>query len=175
MNTELIQSSSSMGSLDPNAALALDLKSFSLTHILYNPSHPKYLSIPLTLLSLSPIFLFVSYFTLLVFNRQLTVLFLAAGSLINEVLSWVLKRVLKGQRPYFGHEHIGHGYGMPSSHSQAAGYLAAWGIAYALTQDKRMSMGTAPRMSGAETIRKARTGVYLVGLVVWSLLTAYSR
>ena len=69
---------STMGALDPTSAIPLpQLKSFGLTHILYDPSHP--LSIPLSLLSLSPIFLFVSYFTLLVFDRRLTVLLLATG------------------------------------------------------------------------------------------------
>ena len=72
------------------------LKAFTLTHILYDPLSPPYLSIPLTLLSLSPIFLFVSYFTLLVVNRQLTILLLGVGSIGNEALSWALKRVLKG-------------------------------------------------------------------------------
>ena len=85
-----------MTSLSPAAALPA-LRSFALTHILYDPTAPKYLSIPLTLLSLSPIFLFVSYFTLLVFTRRLTVLFLGLGSIGNEGLSWGLKRVWKGE------------------------------------------------------------------------------
>ncbi|KAL0252920.1 hypothetical protein I308_102313 [Cryptococcus tetragattii IND107] len=122
------------------------LKSFSLTHILYDPSHP--LSIPLTLLSLSPIFLFVSYFTLLIFTRQISIALLASGQLANEVLSWVLKRLFKGERPYIGHSEVGAGYGMPSSHSQAAGFLVAWGIG---------------------------TRVYVFGLLLWSVGVSYSR
>lgn len=158
------------------------LKSFGLTHILYDPSHPKYLSLPLTLLSLSPIFLFVSYFTLVIFDRRITVLNLALGSIANEVLSFGLKRIWKGDRPYVGMGVIGDGYGMPSSHSQAAGFLVAWGIGYALTMEKRRSAalvipGTAVsgRSQGAVVVGQIRTGVYVLGLVLWSLLTAYSR
>ncbi|WVQ97200.1 hypothetical protein IAU59_004310 [Kwoniella sp. CBS 9459] len=167
-----------MTSLDPTKALPPlpPLKSFSLTHIVYDPTHP--LSIPLTLLSLSPIFLFVSYFTLLIFNRNITILFLAAGQLANEVLSWVLKRLLKGDRPYIGHGEVGTGYGMPSSHSQAAGFLVAWGVGYALTLAKRGGSG-AGRAAGAGArlamIRKVRNGIYLFGLLVWSVGVSYSR
>ncbi|OWZ62998.1 hypothetical protein AYX15_04920 [Cryptococcus neoformans] len=146
------------------------LKSFSLTHILYDPSHP--LSIPLTLLSLSPIFLFVSYFTLLIFTRRISIAFLASGQLANEVLSWVLKRIFKGERPYIGHGEVGTGYGMPSSHSQAAGFLAAWGIGYALTHEDRNEQVRSVR---AEKVRKWRTRVYVFALLLWSVGVSYSR
>ncbi|WRT65926.1 uncharacterized protein IL334_002877 [Kwoniella shivajii] len=163
-----------MTSLDPNSALSPlpPLKSFSLTHILYDPTHP--LSIPLTLLSLSPIFLFVSYFTLLIFTRRLTILLLALGQVGNEVLSWILKRLLKGDRPYIGHGEVGTGYGMPSSHSQAAGFLVAWGIGYSLTLAKR---GVASKHSEGRLVlvRKARNGIYVFGLIVWSIGVSYSR
>ncbi|WVQ85587.1 hypothetical protein IAT38_007753 [Cryptococcus sp. DSM 104549] len=158
-----------MSSLDPTSPLP-PLKSFSLTHILYDPAHP--LSIPLTLLSLSPIFLFVSYFTLLIFTRRLTILLLAAGQLANEVLSWVLKRILKGERPYLGHGEVGTGYGMPSSHAQAAGFLVAWGVGYALTLSKR---GAREGGAAIEVVRRWRVRVYVLGLLVWSLGVSYSR
>ncbi|OCF33241.1 dolichyldiphosphatase [Kwoniella heveanensis CBS 569] len=173
-----------MTSLDPNKALSPlpPLKSFSLTHILYDPTHP--LSIPLTLLSLSPIFLFVSYFTLLIFNRNITIFFLAAGQLANEVLSWILKRLLKGDRPYIGYGEVGTGYGMPSSHSQAAGFLLAWGMGYTITLAKRTRPPTgagagARAEPGANgllgIVRSVRNGIYLFGLLVWSLGVSYSR
>ncbi|WVW80396.1 hypothetical protein I302_102377 [Kwoniella bestiolae CBS 10118] len=161
-----------MSSLDPNKSLPPlpPLKSFSLTHILYDPTHP--LSIPLTLLSLSPIFLFVSYFTLLIFTRRLTILLLATGQVGNEVLSWLLKRLLKGDRPYMGHGEVGTGYGMPSSHSQAAGFLVAWGIGYVLTLASR---GTSRDGGKLGMVRKIRNGIYVVGLILWSLAVCYSR
>ncbi|WVO19617.1 uncharacterized protein IAS62_000906 [Cryptococcus decagattii] len=146
------------------------LKSFSLTHILYDPSHP--LSIPLTLLSLSPIFLFVSYFTLLIFTRQISIALLASGQVANEVLSWVLKRLFKSERPYIGHGEVGAGYGMPSSHSQAAGFLVAWGIGYALTLEGRSEQIKSVR---AEMVRTWRTRVYVFGLLLWSVGVSYSR
>jgi len=165
-----------MGSLDPTAALPPfpQLKSFALTHILYDPAHP--LSIPFTLLSLTPIFLFVSYFTLLIFDRRITILALAAGSIANEIISLGLKKVLKGERPYVGHGEVGEGYGMPSSHSQAAGFLVAWGIGYWLTLDRRRANLQRPKGNeGGEVVGQVRRGIYLFGLVTWSLSVAYSR
>ncbi|WWC88127.1 uncharacterized protein L201_003031 [Kwoniella dendrophila CBS 6074] len=170
-----------MTSLDPNSALPLPasplppLKSFSLTHILYDPTHP--LSIPLTLLSLSPIFLFVSYFTLLIFTRRLTILFLGVGQIGNEILSWILKRLLKGDRPYIGHGEIGNGYGMPSSHSQAAGFLVAWGLGYSRTLASRdINNNSRPQSSDRlQIIRNVRNGIYVLGLIIWSIGVSYSR
>jgi dolichyldiphosphatase len=166
-----------MGSLDPTAALPPfpQLKSFALTHILYDPAHP--LSIPFTLLSLTPIFLFVSYFTLLIFDRRITILALAAGSILNEVLSLGLKRVLKGERPCIGYGEVGDGYGMPSSHSQAAGFLVAWGVGYWLTLRQRRLAGShrAREQEKAKMVGRVRRSVYILGLITWSLLVAYSR
>lgn len=168
-------------SLDLSRALPA-LKPFSLTHILYDPAHP--LSIPFTLLSLSPIFLFVSYFTLLIFTRRLTILLLGLGSIANEILSLLLKSWWKGDRPYKGLLElgdIGEGYGMPSSHAQAAGFLVAWGIGYTLGQKKRQEKETiysGPTTSshgGSDRVRRFRTSIYLFGLILWSLLVAYSR
>jgi dolichyldiphosphatase len=165
-----------MGSLDPTAALPPfpQLKSFALTHILYDPAHP--LSIPFTLLSLTPIFLFVSYFTLLIFDRRITILALAAGSIANEILSLGLKKLLKGERPYIGYGEVGDGYGMPSSHSQAAGFLVAWGIGYWLTLERRRANAQRSKSSEeAKMVGQIRRCIYLIGLVTWSLLVAYSR
>ena len=150
------------------------LKSFALTHILYDPADPT--SIPLTLLSLSPIFLFVAYFTLVIFTRRLTVLALACGSIANEILSLALKRAWKGERPYkdiLGE--VGEGYGMPSSHSQAAGFLLAWGVGYWMTRDMR-AWSTGLNSSGDGTIvKRIVRAIYLFGLSLWSVLVAYSR
>lgn len=166
-----------MSSLNPSSALKPlpPLKSFALTHILYDPTHP--LSVPLTLLSLSPIFLFVSYFTILIFDRRITVLSLAAGSILNEALSLGLKRLLKGERPYIGFGEVGDGYGMPSSHSQAAAFLAAWGIGYWLTLARRTPIVCTHAVNDARAklVATIRRAVYLFGLVLWSSLVAYSR
>ncbi|KAK4689896.1 dolichyldiphosphatase, partial [Tremellales sp. Uapishka_1] len=158
-----------MGVLDPSPLPPL--KSFSLTHILYDPTHP--LSIPLSLLSLSPIFLFVSYATLLIATRRITILFLLLGQLANEVLNLVLKRVWRAERPFMGFGEVGDGYGMPSSHSQFAGFLFAWGIGFVLTMDKRYQ--DVGKSSQVRAVRLWRTRIYLAGLGVWSLLVSYSR
>lgn len=144
-----------------------DIKHFALTHIVYSPSDR--LGIPLALLSLSPIFLFVAYFTLVVINRRLVVLLLAGGSVFNEILSLALKRNFRKPRPFPHLPHIGHGYGMPSSHAQAGAFLFAWGVAYALSPARY------PNTTGTQMIRKIRTGIYLFGLFSWSAAVAYSR
>lgn len=159
-------------SLDASRALPSTLKSFALTHILYDPTDRT--AIPLTLLSLSPIFLFVAYFTLAVFTRRLSVVLLALGSVGNEALSLALKRWLKGERPYkgMGLGEVGDGYGMPSSHSQAAGFVCAWGVGYALaSQARRRAQG----LKSESRIGVIRRAVYVVGLIAWSALVAYSR
>jgi len=87
--------------MDATASLVeaglIQQKSFSLTHIVYDPS--SRIGLPLALISVSPIFLFVAYFSLVVFTRRLTLKLLAAGSVLNEVLSLALKRILRVPRP----------------------------------------------------------------------------
>ena len=169
-----LSSYSSMGALDPSSSLTPtpNFKSFALTHIVYDPTH--LLSIPLTLLSLSPIFLFVSYLTLAIFNRQFTIFLLAAGQLGNEGVNLVLKRLCKAERPFPGYGEVGRGYGMPSSHAQAAGFLMAWGIGYVVTSDKRCIVSSI-KGSRSEVIKWWRTRVYVFGLMLWSCLVSYSR
>lgn len=146
-------------------------KHFSLTHIVYGADDP--LGIPLALLSLSPIFLFVAYFALVVFGRRLSLLLLAGGSVFNEAFSLALKRLLREPRPFPDRPHVGDGYGMPSSHAQAGAFLFAWGVGYALSLDKRYP--AAAVSDGIKMVRRVRTGVYLFGLLAWSLCVAYSR
>ncbi|TXT10946.1 hypothetical protein VHUM_01697 [Vanrija humicola] len=146
-------------------------KHFSLTHIVYASGSP--LGVPLALLSLSPIFLFVAYFALVVFGRRLSLLLLTAGSVANEALSLLLKRVLKAPRPFPDILHVGDGYGMPSSHSQAGAFVAAWAVGYALSLRSRYTRAAgSPRIA---LVRKVRTGIYVFGVFAWSAAVAYSR
>lgn len=123
----------------------------------------------------------MAYFTLVIFTRRFTIFKLALGQVANEALSLILKKLLKGKRPYadMGMGEVGEGYGMPSSHSQAAGFLVAWGVGFALTLNERRRLTGGKEQvkvdSGVEIVRKVRVGVYVFGLVLWSLLTAYSR
>ncbi|RXK42553.1 hypothetical protein M231_00107 [Tremella mesenterica] len=89
------------------------------------------------------------------------------GQIGNEFLNLVLKRIWRSERPYKGLGEVGHGYGMPSSHSQAAGFTFAWAIGYALTSGTRYDRET--------SIGKVRRWVYIAGCGLWSILVAYSR
>lgn len=171
-------------SLSPSHSLP-PLKPFTPTLIHY-PASP--LSLPLVLLSLTPIFIFVSYLTLLLFTRRLTILSLAFGQLANEAFSLLCKRLLKGDRPYKGHVDVGSGYGMPSSHAQAAGYVLAWSVGYFVTRGGRYGglvedrvggrkgrTGRVIQMEGVGKVRWWRDRIWLGGVALWSILVSYSR
>lgn len=103
------------------------LASLSLTHVHYNPRDPlSYLSAWLALL---PQGLCIVYTTLLISTREIEIAFAFAGQLCCEALNWMLKRLIKEQRPEKVRV-LGKGYGMPSSHSQFVGfwsvYVALW-------------------------------------------------
>ncbi|KAK4228210.1 PAP2 superfamily-domain-containing protein [Podospora fimiseda] len=106
------------------------LASLSLTHVYYNPSDPlSHLSAYLALL---PQALIIVYITLLYSTREAEVFLLFLGQLTNEAINFVLKRLIKEERP----SHIisstltiNKAYGMPSSHAQ---YMAFWAVALGL-------------------------------------------
>lgn len=54
----------------------------------------------MAIMTLSPILVVPAYLAVFVFERELVVLNMLAGQLINEVFSWVLKHRLKEERPY---------------------------------------------------------------------------
>ena len=96
------------------------MKSFDLTCLYYDEK-----DIPMVLLSLLPIFLMVSYVTLIVVNRDWRVFSMLVGQLLNEGLNNILKRTIKEPRPPTSKKD---GYGMPSSHSQFVWYFAIYGL-----------------------------------------------
>ncbi|KAK3994783.1 putative dolichyldiphosphatase [Cladorrhinum sp. PSN332] len=106
------------------------LASLSLTHVYYNPSDPlSHLSAYLALL---PQALIIVYLTLSYSTREAEVLLLFLGQLTNEAINFILKRLIKEERP----SHIisstltiNKAYGMPSSHAQ---YMAFWAVALGL-------------------------------------------
>lgn len=149
-----------------------ELKHFGLTHIVYTPS---LLGVPLALLSLSPIFLFVAYFALVIFGRRLSLALLAIGSVGNEALSLVLKRLVKAPRPFPHKLHVGDGYGMPSSHAQAGAFVLAWGVGYALSLEERYERESGVMDRRVALVRRVRRGIYVFGLAAWSSAVAYSR
>ncbi|KAH7318637.1 hypothetical protein B0I35DRAFT_374555 [Stachybotrys elegans] len=107
--------------MDPDS---IPLASLSITHVYYDPSDK--ISLLCAYLALLPQALCVVYATLILFTREVEVALMFAGQLACEVLNFVLKRLIKENRPPRMH---GKGYGMPSSHAQ---FVAFWSIALAL-------------------------------------------
>ncbi|PWY72327.1 PAP2-domain-containing protein [Aspergillus heteromorphus CBS 117.55] len=97
------------------------LASLSLTHVHYNPHDP--LSFLSAWLALVPQGLCVAYVTLIWASREAEVILMFAGQMGCEALNFVLKRIIKEERPK---QILGKGYGMPSSHAQFMVYLAIY-------------------------------------------------
>jgi dolichyldiphosphatase len=103
-----------------------------------------------SIFSLFPIFIIVSYVTLILDRFNSNLVFGLVGQLLNEAFNSLLKKSLKVQRPF----EKGRGYGMPSAHAQFVGYM----IGYFWLFDKRKKLK-----------------LYYFGLVIAGILTAYSR
>ncbi|KAJ5936777.1 hypothetical protein N7466_003227 [Penicillium verhagenii] len=97
------------------------LASLSLTHVHYNPEDP--LSFASAWLALLPQALCVSYTTLIWATREMEVIMMFAGQLGCEALNFVLKRLIKEERPK---EMLGKGFGMPSSHAQFMTFFSVY-------------------------------------------------
>ncbi|KAL2266402.1 hypothetical protein VTJ83DRAFT_5754 [Remersonia thermophila] len=136
------------------------LASLSLTHVYYNPTDP--ISMLCAFLSLLPQALCVVYVTLAWSTREAEVLLMFAGQLACEAVNFVLKRLIKEERPRLpgaggGGEAIavGKGYGMPSSHAQ---FAAFWAVALSLFLLVRHRPLGAARVTTAEAARKGGEG-----------------
>ncbi|KAG5983071.1 hypothetical protein E4U55_000869 [Claviceps digitariae] len=106
--------------IDDTAPLA----SLSLTHVYYDPDDP--ISLLCAYLALLPQALCIVYATLILSTREVEILSMFAGQLGCEALNFLLKRLIKEERPRRIH---GKGYGMPSSHAQ---FVAFWSVSLAL-------------------------------------------
>lgn len=100
------------------------LASLSITHVYYDPDDP--ISLLCAYLALLPQALCIIYATLILSTREVEVLFMFAGQMGCEALNFLLKRLIKEERPRRIH---GKGYGMPSSHTQ---FVAFWSVYLAL-------------------------------------------
>lgn len=100
------------------------LASLSVTHVYYDPDDP--ISLLCAYLALLPQALCIVYATLILSTREVEVLFMFAGQMGCEALNFLLKRLIKEERPRRIH---GKGYGMPSSHAQ---FVAFWSVYLAL-------------------------------------------
>lgn len=100
------------------------LASLSLTHVYYDPDDN--LSLVCAYLALLPQALVIVYATLVLATREAEIALMFIGQLGCEALNFVLKRLIKEERPRKIH---GKGYGMPSSHAQ---FVAYWSVSLAL-------------------------------------------
>lgn len=100
------------------------LASLSVTHVYYDPN--DYVSLLCAYLALLPQALCVVYATLIFSTREAEICLAFAGQLACEALNFLLKRIIKEERPRRIH---GKGYGMPSSHAQ---FVAFWSVSLAL-------------------------------------------
>ena len=109
-------------------------RAFGYTHVLYREGDS--LGQVLALISLTPVFVMVSYAALLLSRRDLGTAALAAGQLTNECLNYALKRLLRQPRPSHEHAHLDTQpkWGMPSDHSQFVGFAAAYLTLWAATR-----------------------------------------
>jgi len=134
-----------------------------LTHVLYDAS--SHVSLVLALITLSPILLMASYATLAVFTRELTIIHMWAGQLLCEAFSWVIKRLVKQERPV---DSVGYGYGFPSSHSQYMAYFATFLLLHLHFRHRFVSTGHWL----LDQLFKLAVHAALIG---WAAVVAYSR
>ncbi|CCG84779.1 protein of unknown function [Taphrina deformans PYCC 5710] len=104
-----------------------ELASLALTHVYYNPK--DILGLPSALLALLPQALVVAYVVAIYTRREVEVCWMFAGQLSCEAFNWILKRIIKQDRPY-SVAGIGKGYGMPSSHSQFMAFFGTYIVLY---------------------------------------------
>ena len=142
-----------------------------------HPDDP--LSLPLSLITLAPPFLLVSYVTLILVRREMTLIVGLVGQLACEGLNLALKRLFKQGRPT---DFLGTGYGMPSSHSQFMGYFMFFWCFHmyrfrpGLTRARRAKrLGHPTSISLIGTLRSLEHLAVVAFIVLISIATAYSR
>ena len=108
----------------------------------------------LALFSLLPIFLIISYVTLILEKPRKVIIIGLFGQLLNEILNSLIKKTLKVQRPF----HKGKGYGFRSSHAQFMGYIIGYCMIVLISS----------RFTKLYSF-------YFLGLIVGGISTSYSR
>jgi dolichyldiphosphatase len=79
------------------SALDAPLASLKVTHVYYNPDDP--VSLVSAYLALVPQALMVIYVTLIYSRREIEVVLMFGGQLLCELANWILKRLIKEDRP----------------------------------------------------------------------------
>ncbi|KAI1449890.1 PAP2-domain-containing protein [Annulohypoxylon stygium] len=134
------------------------LASLSLTHVHYDPSDP--ISYLCAFLALVPQGLCVMYATLIWSTREIEIALLFAGQLACEAINFILKRLIKEERP---RRMNGKGYGMPSSHAQFVAYFAVSVALFLLLRHQPPS----PRVR-----RRNHTPMSMLERAAWSAVVA---
>ncbi|EDV27592.1 uncharacterized protein TRIADDRAFT_53442 [Trichoplax adhaerens] len=94
--------------------------------------------------SLMPVFIGVSFVTLILFKRDLHTMSFFFGLVLNEITSLAIKYSVRQPRPCRSSEDLATEFGMPSSHAQFMGFFAVYFIlllnvrAYALSSSDRL-------------------------------------
>lgn len=130
---------------------------FSLTYVKY--SRGDILGQFLALVTLTPVYVMVSYATLIVYRRDSTSLLNCSGQLVNLVINLALKHLFDQPRPDDGSEL--QDPGMPSNHSQFICYFAMLNILQIVF-----------RPSSLPTLYRA---IYSLGLAVLAAVVCLSR
>lgn len=102
----------------------ITLVPFDHTYILYSPDNAW--SLPLAASSLMPILILVFLFSWHMITREIEPCIFAAGHVCNDIISGILKNLVKYPRPINGQIFKKDGglvWGMPSSHSQ---FMSFW-------------------------------------------------
>ncbi|KAJ6782975.1 hypothetical protein PWT90_08354 [Aphanocladium album] len=157
------------------AAAAAPLASLSITHVYYDPNDR--ISLLCAYLALLPQALGVVYLTLIFSSREIEIALLFAGQLACEALNFVLKRLIKEERPRQIH---GKGYGMPSSHAQ---FVFFWSVALSLflLVRHRPASSSSPSSSSSPRAKKSTNSRIVERLALSALslalaaATAWSR
>ncbi|ORZ19850.1 hypothetical protein BCR42DRAFT_459959 [Absidia repens] len=99
------------------------LASLSLTHVQFDANDP--IAYAFAYITLAPIAILVFYASIAVSRREVVSILMLLGQLTNELVNALLKEYFQISRPY---DHLGTGYGMPSSHSQFVWYFTTFVI-----------------------------------------------
>ncbi|DAZ99359.1 TPA: hypothetical protein N0F65_005210 [Lagenidium giganteum] len=132
------------------------LTEFEWTWVVYDPRDP--LGQIFALFTLSPVFIMVMYATLVVFQRDMDIIFMLIGQLANEVLNQILKRSIHQSRPHGARMS---GSGMPSAHSQFITFFSTYVILY-----------TWKRLNSHRRLEQTLT---MVGAIVLATMVCVSR
>ncbi|XP_063792554.1 dolichyldiphosphatase 1 [Pseudophryne corroboree] len=110
-------------------SLSAQWRPVSLTHVEY-PAGDVYGQL-LAYLSLGPIFILISFVTLIIFKRELHTISFLGGLVMNEGLNWLIKNIVREPRPCEGtHTTVTTEYGLPSSHSQFMWFFSVYSFLF---------------------------------------------